>query len=178
MTIAEPQIEGSVKEIHFGVVWSAAELQIEVSMAKLELVKTSLEHIDDIMTVENLSFSIPWTKNAFVEEITRNKFAIYISAKLDEKIIGYGGMWKVIDEGHITNIAVHPEFRGFKIGSAVVEELLSIAIREGIYSLTLEVRRSNLVAQKLYGKYGFVVEGVRKAYYSDNGEDALIMWRG
>jgi ribosomal-protein-alanine N-acetyltransferase len=146
-------------------------------MLKLELVSASIEHINDIMTVENLSFSIPWSRDAFIEEITRNKFAIYISAKLDDKVVGYGGMWKVIDEGHITNIAVHPEFRGNKIGSALLEELLTIAKNEGINKLTLEVRKSNLVAQKLYSKFGFLVEGMRKGYYSDNNEDALIMWK-
>ena len=146
-------------------------------MLKLELVSASIEHINDIMTVENLSFSIPWSRDAFIEEITRNKFAIYISARLDDKVVGYGGMWKVIDEGHITNIAVHPEFRGNKIGSALLEELLTIAKNEGINKLTLEVRKSNLVAQKLYSKFGFLVEGMRKGYYSDNNEDALIMWK-
>jgi len=146
-------------------------------MNKVEIVKTLVEHIDDIMRIENLSFTIPWTKNAFIEELTGNTFAVYISAMLDGKIVGYAGMWKVIDEGHITNIAVHPEFRGNKIGSALLEELLAIAEKDDVDSLTLEVRRSNVVAQKLYSKYGFVVEGMRKGYYADNGEDALIMWK-
>jgi [ribosomal protein S18]-alanine N-acetyltransferase len=146
-------------------------------MQNIEVLKMSLEHIDSIMVVENLSFKIPWSRNAFIEEISNNKFARYITAFFNGMIVGYAGLWKVFEEGHITNIAVHPEFRGNGIGSALLEALISSAKSEGILSMTLEVRKSNLVAQSLYGKYGFVVEGLRKAYYSDNGEDAVIMWR-
>lgn len=146
-------------------------------MQNIEVVKMSLEHIDPIMVVENLCFMIPWSKNAFMEEISNNKFARYITARFNGEIAGYAGLWKVFEEGHITNIAVHPEFRGNGIGSALLEELISLAKKEGILSLTLEVRKGNIVAQSLYNKYGFVVEGLRKAYYADNGEDAVIMWK-
>ncbi len=145
-------------------------------MYNLEVVRTTLDHIDDIMVVENLSFSIPWVRDAFVEEITKNKFALYISAKIDKKVVGYAGMWKVIDEGHITNVAVHPEFRKCRIGSELMERLISEAKEAGVNTMTLEVRKGNFAAQRLYKNFGFTVEGVRKAYYADNGEDALIMW--
>ncbi|MDP4092475.1 MAG: ribosomal protein S18-alanine N-acetyltransferase [Bacillota bacterium] len=137
----------------------------------------TIEHIDDVMVVENLSFSIPWSKESFFQEVTGNTFARYITAKVNGRVIGYAGMWKVFDEGHITNVAVHPEFRGTGIGSALIEYLMEVARKENITSMTLEVRRSNIAAQRLYNKYGFKVEGYRKGYYSDNREDALIMWK-
>ncbi|MCX7711027.1 MAG: ribosomal protein S18-alanine N-acetyltransferase [Clostridia bacterium] len=137
----------------------------------------SIEHVDEVMVVENLSFSIPWSKNAFIEEVTKNKFAIYYTAGVEGKIVGYAGMWQVFDEGHITNIAVHPEFRTSGVGSALLEKLIDTAKKRGITRMTLEVRRSNLAAQGLYEKYGFAVGGIRKAYYADTNEDALIMWK-
>ncbi len=143
----------------------------------INIMRMTSEHINDVMIVEHLSFKIPWSKNAFAEEVTKNKFARYFVAGVNGKIIGYAGMWKIFDEGHITNIAVHPEFRGAGVGSLLLEALLSAADDEGILSITLEVRKSNIIAQSLYGKYGFVTEGIRKGYYSDTGEDAVIMWK-
>jgi ribosomal-protein-alanine N-acetyltransferase len=81
-------------------------------MFNIKVTSTVLEHIDDIMEVEKLSFKIPWSREAFFDEITRNEVAIYFSAAVKKKVVGYAGMWKVFDEGHITNIAVHPEYRG------------------------------------------------------------------
>lgn len=136
-----------------------------------------MEDIDDIMVVEKLSFTIPWSRNAFVEEVVNNKFARYVVAKLNGKAIGYAGMWKVIDEGHITNVAVHPEYRRNGVGNMLVEALIDIAVNENISKMTLEVRKSNAAAQSLYTKLDFKVEGSRKAYYADNKEDAIIMWK-
>ncbi|MDF2522861.1 MAG: ribosomal-protein-alanine acetyltransferase [Clostridiales bacterium] len=143
----------------------------------IDVREMSLEHIDDVMVVEHLSFSIPWSKEAFIEEISNNQFAHYISAFVGAKVVGYAGMWKVCDEGHITNVAVHPDYRGTGIGSCLIEKLLDMAKSYKIVSMTLEVRKSNLVAQALYSKYGFEVGGFRRRYYADNGEDALIMWK-
>jgi ribosomal-protein-alanine N-acetyltransferase len=136
----------------------------------------SLNDIDGIMEIETASFKIPWSRNAFISELTTNEFAVYLVAKIEDRVVGYAGMWKILDEGHITNIAVHPDFRGRKIGQGLVETLVSVAKEKNIGKLTLEVRKSNDVAQGLYGKFGFEVLGVRKKYYSDNQEDALIMW--
>jgi len=144
---------------------------------KVEIIKTSVDHLDDIMVIENLSFAIPWTRQSFIEEITSNKFAIYLSASLNNVVVGYAGMWNVCGEGHITNIAVHPEFRGCGIGSLLLEGLIEEARKAGIERMTLEVRKSNIIAQNLYKKYGFVACGLRKSYYADNKEDALIMWK-
>lgn len=146
-------------------------------MREYEIVPSLLEHVDDIMVVERLSFKIPWSRDSIIEEFRSNGFAVYFSALIGGKAIGYGGMWKVFDEGHITNVAVHPEFRGKGIGGALIEILIDEADRSGIKHITLEVRRSNEVARRLYTKNGFKESGVRKAYYADNGEDALIMWK-
>ena len=136
-----------------------------------------LSDIEDILVVEKLSFSIPWSKDSFEKEIVDNNLAIYLVAKVNEKAVGYIGMWKVLNEGHITNVAVHPEFRHQGIGNQLVSELLSLCEKEDIDLVTLEVRKSNQNAIKLYEKHGFVAEGIRKAYYQDNKEDAIIMWK-
>jgi len=143
----------------------------------IEVVRMTGEHLDGVMTIENLSFKIPWSRNAFIDELTTNDMAVYVVAVSGKKIIGYGGLWRILDEGHITNIAVHPEFRRCGAGCRIMDELLKICRESGILSLTLEVRRGNLPAQKLYEKYGFRSEGIRKGYYSDTGEDAIIMWK-
>jgi len=129
------------------------------------------------MLIETLSFSVPWSRDAFIEELSRNTLARYLSAKIDERVVGYAGMWKVLDEAHITNIAVHPEFRRNNIGYLLLESLIQLARRECVQSMTLEVRKNNIIAQGLYKKYGFKEVGVRKGYYSDNDEDAIIMWK-
>lgn len=143
----------------------------------IEVVKTCVDHIDDILVVEKLSFKTPWSKGSFIEEIKRNKFAVYFSAKAGERVVGYAGMWVVCNEGHITNVAVHPEYRRIGIGSRLMEVLITAARNLNIESMTLEVRKSNIAAQALYRKYGFIEKGIRRSYYSDNNEDAVIMWK-
>ncbi|WAA11342.1 ribosomal protein S18-alanine N-acetyltransferase [Fervidibacillus albus] len=134
------------------------------------------DDIDAIYQIEKSSFSSPWTKEAFIRELTMNPYAIYIGAELDGKMVAYGGVWVIIDEAHITNIAVLPEFRGKKIGEKLLMKMLETVMVKGAKRATLEVRVSNIVAQNLYRKFGFVNGGIRKGYYSDNQEDALVMW--
>jgi len=143
----------------------------------LEIVRASEEHIDDIVEVENLSFKIPWSRQSITDEFLHNENAVYFCAVLNGKAVGYAGMWHVCDEGHITNIAVHPEFRRSGIGSALMEALIAAAEERGLTALTLEVRKSNHGARSMYVKYGFEDGGMRKAYYADNNEDAVIMWK-
>lgn len=135
------------------------------------------EDISQVMEIEALCFSVPWTQEAFTMEIEQNKFARYIVAEVEDTIVGYGGMWMILDEAHVTNIAVRPEFRGRGFGDKVVKAMIAMAEKEGIYNMTLEVRASNIVAQNLYGKYGFESCGIRPKYYQDNDEDAVIMWK-
>lgn len=134
------------------------------------------DHIDGILTISLLSFPITWSKDSFEKELD-NKFARYVVAVKDNIVVGYGGMWIIVDEAHITNIAVHPEFRNYGIGSMLVEALIDIAKLENVCAMTLEVRKSNSIAKNLYSKYGFIEEGIRKGYYEDNHEDAIIMWK-
>ncbi|HOJ79956.1 MAG TPA: ribosomal protein S18-alanine N-acetyltransferase [Clostridiales bacterium] len=143
----------------------------------LEIVRAGKEHIDDIMTVENLSFKIPWSRQSITDEFLHNEKAVYFCALINGRAVGYAGMWQVCDEGHITNIAVHPEFRRSGIGSALMEALIDEAENRGLAALTLEVRKSNHGARSMYEKYGFEDGGMRKAYYADNNEDAIIMWK-
>ena len=143
----------------------------------IEVSRLTPEDVDEVMVVEKLSFTIPWSKQAFIEEVTNNKFARYIIARVNGKTVGYAGLWKVFDEGHITNVAVHPEYRRSGVGFVLIESLIEMAIKEDIARMTLEVRASNIAAQNLYSKFGFKVEGFRKEYYADNKEDAIIMWK-
>ncbi|WP_051350593.1 MULTISPECIES: ribosomal protein S18-alanine N-acetyltransferase [Caloramator] len=136
-----------------------------------------LEDIDGVYEVEVLSFKTPWSKEAFQTELTRNSCAVYKVLKYKGKVIGYAGMWCMIDEGHITNIAVHPEFRGAGFGEKLVDVLIDEAKRRNINAMTLEVRVSNLPAINLYKKKGFTCVATRKGYYQDTGEDAYIMWK-
>lgn len=135
------------------------------------------EHIQDVLQIEEACFAIPWTKQDFEREMKENKLAIYIIAVLDGKIVGYAGMWHVVTEGHITNIAVLQEYRRQGIGNALLEQIIHIAEQKEMIGITLEVRISNIAAQKLYIKYGFRPEGFRKNYYQDTKEDAVIMWK-
>jgi ribosomal-protein-alanine N-acetyltransferase len=134
------------------------------------------EDIDQILTIEELSFATPWTKQSFENELHLNQFAVYLVLEKDGQIVGYCGMWLIVDEAHITNIAVLPEFRGQKLGEAILRMIMEVAKKRGAKSMTLEVRVSNTVAQSLYRKLGFMNGGIRKNYYTDNYEDALVMW--
>ncbi|AAK80784.1 ribosomal-protein-alanine N-acetyltransferase [Clostridium acetobutylicum] len=145
-------------------------------MTNLTVHTLEKDDIDSIIEIENLCFPTPWTKESMEGEL-RNKFAKYVVIKNNNLVVGYGGLWLIIDEGHITNIAVHPEFRGMGIGNKILEELIKLCEKRNIPSMTLEVRISNTIAQNLYKKFGFKEAGVRKKYYGDNDEDALIMWR-
>ncbi|HLQ05876.1 MAG TPA: ribosomal protein S18-alanine N-acetyltransferase [Verrucomicrobiae bacterium] len=135
-----------------------------------------LEDIPAVQLVENASFPIPWPANAFRHELTQNKNAHYLVAKEGDHIVGYAGLWLSLDEAHITTFAVLPDFRRRKIGERMLLSIFERAERLGAEWLTLEVRASNLAAQRLYEKYGFRPAGIRRRYYSDNNEDAIIMW--
>lgn len=145
-------------------------------MAELLIRKMELNDIKDVMKVDQASFTNPWTEDIFHLEIGKNDHAHYFILKLENKIIGYIGMWVVIDDAQITNIAILPEFRGYKFGEKLFEFACQQAIQMGVKRLSLEVRASNIAAQKMYRKFGLVPGGVRKNYYTDNREDAIVMW--
>jgi len=143
---------------------------------RVKVVPMEPEHLDAVMAIENVSFPIPWRREAFLFEILLNETADYVVALYRDQVVGYGGMWLVLDEAHITNIAVHPDCRGRGIGRRILQELIKRAALRGATKMTLEVRPSNLIARKLYRDLGFEEKGVRKRYYQDNHEDAIIMW--
>ncbi len=145
-------------------------------MTEIIIRRAEKDDVRDIYDIEKLCFASPWSVDSLTYELEKNPMALYIAAEADGKTAGYAGLWKIGDEGHITNVAVRPEFRRMKIGEKIIGALIESASREGIAHFTLEVRKSNMPAIKLYEKFGFRTEGVRKKYYEDNGEDALIMW--
>jgi [ribosomal protein S18]-alanine N-acetyltransferase len=142
----------------------------------LEFRLMTLEDIPHIVNIERESFTTPWSSNAFTNELTNNHFAKYMVMECNDEIAGYGGMWIIMDEAHITNIAVTGKYRGNKLGERLLSEMQRTAAFLGAVRMTLEVRKSNLIAQNLYNKLGFRSVGVRPKYYTDNNEDALIMW--
>jgi len=134
-------------------------------------------HLEQVLNIEKKSFPSPWSLDAFRSELLQNRFALYIVALLGEKVVGYAGMWVIIDEAHITNLAVSPAHRTNKIGRALMLEMIRRAVLSGVVRMTLEVRPSNRIARRLYASLGFEEKGTRKRYYTDTGEDAIIMWK-
>lgn len=133
--------------------------------------------LDGVMAVEQLSFQTPWSRQAFVQELTQNQYALYLVARAAGTVVGYVGTWIVLDEAHVTNVAVHPGWRGRGIGERLMLRLIAEAVLRRAVRMTLEVRTNNTAAQNLYGKLGFKPAGIRKGYYTDTKEDALIMWK-
>lgn len=136
----------------------------------------TIDDLDEVMDVEVNSFTIPWSREAFFNELTKNQFAQYLIVEVDQRVVGYCGVWIIIDEAHITNIALLPEYRGMKLGEALMAKVMELAREMGAMRVTLEVRVSNERAQNLYRKFGFEEGAIRKQYYTDNMEDALVMW--
>lgn len=135
------------------------------------------EYIPQIIDIENKSFSAPWSADSFRYEVENNEFADYIVLLKGEEVIGYAGIWLIIDEAHLTTIAVKEPYKGQGLAERMIIELIRRVLIKGGTRMTLEVRPSNLSAQSLYNRLGFVGYGRRKGYYSDNNEDAIIMWK-
>jgi len=136
-----------------------------------------LSDIDEVLEIEKLCFPTPWTRRAFVSELNENVYAHYIVARSNGRLAGYAGMWVILEEAHITNIAVHPAYRRQGLGWLLLHELMERARVRHATAMTLEVRTSNLVAQTMYTRAGFQVRGLRKGYYTDTKEDAIVMWK-
>ncbi|PGZ95342.1 ribosomal-protein-alanine N-acetyltransferase [Bacillus pseudomycoides] len=134
------------------------------------------EDIPQIVAIEESSFATPWTAEAFERELNMNEYAHYVVMETEEGILGYCGLWIILDESHITNIAILPQYRGQRLGEALLQEVINKARDLGAKTMTLEVRVSNEVAKKLYRRHGFQNGGIRKRYYTDNYEDGLVMW--
>ena len=128
----------------------------------------------DIYEIEKICFPDPWSMDSIKFELEENPRAFYVVAEHTGKVVGYAGLWWIEDEGHITNVAVTKSRRGEGIGEALMRALMQYAANLGVQYMTLEVRKTNLIAQGLYRKLHFIQLGVRKRYYEDNGEDALL----
>ena len=137
----------------------------------------TLDDLKEVYEIELVSFRIPWTLEAYEKEVAENDLAHYFVAEEKGKILGFIGMWHILDEGHITNCAVAEDCRRMGIGNLLMLHTLDFARSRGISAVTLEVNINNLKAQKLYTKNGFIMEGIRKNYYAETKEDALIMWK-
>jgi ribosomal-protein-alanine N-acetyltransferase len=151
---------------------------------RLEITPMTSDDIRAVLRIETLSFSSSWPPSAFHSELNDNKLAHYFVGREPNpdgppgEVIAYGGIWVILDDAHITTIAVHPDWRGKRYGEQMVVHLLRESIARGASWITLEARESNDVAQALYRKYGFTTVATRRAYYSDNGENAVVMWAG
>lgn len=146
---------------------------------RLTIERMTSADIRTVMQIEALSFTTSWPSSAFASELNDNKLAHYFVGRVPSgAIVAYGGIWVILEDSHVTTIAVDPEQRGKKLGEEMLIHLLDDAIARGASWITLEVRESNDVAQKLYRKYGFTVVSTRRGYYSDNNENALVMWAG
>lgn len=134
--------------------------------------------LDGVLEVESRSYLTPWSRDAFVSELFQT-YTIYLVAKEEERVVGFAGMHVVWEDSHVTNIAVHPLYRGRGLGERLMRALIRRADRRGACRMTLEVRVSNQSAQNLYRKLGFITEpgAIRKGYYTDTQEDAVIMWK-
>ena len=133
------------------------------------------EDMEAVLRIDRLSFPVPWMPTAFATELS-NRSACYLVARGDEEIVGFGGAWVIMDEVHITTLAVAPNHRGRHIGERLLIALLEEGIRRRAARATLEVRQNNRAAQRLYKKFGFYEAAIRKSYYTDNGENAIVMW--
>ena len=146
-----------------------------------------LEDLEEVLAIERMSFPLPWSLRAYRWELTNNHNACYLVARhrqpkqgalkttAPSPVLAYGGFWLVIDEAHISTLAVHPDWRRHGLGSLIMAALLDKAVERGAVVATLEVRVSNEAAQNLYRTFGFERVGLRRHYYQDNNEDALIM---
>lgn len=133
---------------------------------------------DDLAAVHRIelaSFSVPWPDDAYRSELGANRLASYLVVRSGDALVAYGGIWLMVDEAHVTTFAVDPAWRRQRVGETLLLALLDLALARHAREATLEVRLSNVPARRLYEKYGFRPVGLRPHYYSDNGEDALIM---
>lgn len=133
------------------------------------------DHLDAVLDIEDRAFPNPWTRAAFAGHLDHPEFARYIVAIADKALVGYTGLFYGGGQGQVTNLAVHPEWRRYGIGSRLLVEAFDFSYRMNLQGLSLEVRVSNDDAQTLYEKFGFAKVGVRKNYYREIGEDAYVM---
>lgn len=142
----------------------------------VEIARMRRRHLKGVMAIERQVYPRPWSPNLFLSEMTEMRNRCYLVARVGRDVVGYGGVMCYGDEAHVTTIAVDPEYHRRKIGTRIMFELVQEAIRLGARAVSLEVRVSNWGAQRLYSRFGYRPVMVRKGYYQETGEDALVMW--
>jgi ribosomal-protein-alanine N-acetyltransferase len=139
---------------------------------------TSLEELDTVMAVEHASFTNPWTHEMYLADLRNTGVAfLYVAREEHGRIVGFCSFWRIFEELHINNLAVQPEYRRSGVARALLTRVLEEGVRLGARRALLEVRRSNVAAQQLYKQFGFSISGIRRGYYSNPVEDALVLWR-
>jgi ribosomal-protein-alanine N-acetyltransferase len=143
----------------------------------LVIVPMRRAHIRKIMPIEQQVYPRPWTAQVFVEELEQVRVGKrhYLVGTIGDELVGYGGLLYIENDAHVTNVAVHPMWRSRGIATELLLDLAWEAHRRGCQAMTLEVRHTNVAAQQLYRRFGFVPAGVRKKYY-ENRDDAIVMW--
>jgi ribosomal-protein-alanine N-acetyltransferase len=134
-----------------------------------------LDDVPAVHRIEQLSFTTPWPAHAFEQELRGNRLARYIVARAGDTVVGFAGVWLMVDDAHVTTFGVHPDWRRQGIGRQLLLNLVELSMTLGARRMTLEVRVGNTAAQGLYRAFGFEIAGRRPRYYSDDGEDALVM---
>ena len=133
-------------------------------------------HLRGVLQIEQQVYPRPWTFGLFLSELGQRTSRTYLVARVGHRVVGYVGMLRSIDDGHITTVAVDPAWQRRGIASRLLAVAARAAAARGCHNMTLEVRVTNLGAQSLYRRFGFVPAGMRKGYYPENGEDAMVMW--
>ena len=148
----------------------------EPGAPELEVTRMRRRHLRGVMAIERQVYPRPWSPNLFLSEMAESSNRCYLVARVDREVVGYGGLICYGEEAHVTNVAVDPEHHRRKIATRVLHDLIVGALDMGAEAISLEVRVTNWGAQRLYGRFGFRPVGVRKNYYQEISEDALIMW--
>ncbi|HET6875600.1 MAG TPA: ribosomal protein S18-alanine N-acetyltransferase [Acidimicrobiales bacterium] len=142
----------------------------------VHLVPMRRRHLRSVLRIEGQVYPRPWTLTLFLGELALRTNRYYVVARVDGQVVGYAGLMNSLDEAHVTNIAVDPAWQRHQVGSRLLLNLTRAARARDARHMTLEVRVSNTAAQEMYRRFGYETEGVRKGYYAETGEDALIMW--
>jgi ribosomal-protein-alanine N-acetyltransferase len=146
------------------------------ALLPIEVVPMRRKHLKEVLAIENEVYPCPWSLSLFLSELSLPASRAYFVAKSPKGVVGYSGVVMAGGDGHITTVAVAPWCQGRRVGTLLMLAVVNEAIARGAHSLTLEVRPANVIAQSLYKRFGFVAVGLRKNYYVETGEDALIMW--
>lgn len=143
---------------------------------EVHLVPLRRRHLRSVMRIEAQVYPHPWTLALFMSELNLRAGRVYVGARIDGAVAGYAGLMLGPDESHVTTIAVDPSWQRHGVGTRLLAHLVRASLARGVRDMTLEVRVANVGAQAMYRRFGFEVEGLRKGYYAETKEDALIMW--